>query len=392
MTRSTAGPNPITDRQRLEDLCAEVAAEEFYGIDTEFHTERTYYPQLALIQLAWRDQVALVDPLAVDPGPLAHLFSGPGVAVAHAAEQDLQVLTAACGATPATVFDTQIVAGFLGLSSPSLARLADQILGVSLPKADRLSDWIHRPISDRQLTYAANDVAYLLELRAVLSEKLAALGRLEWALEECAQVLGDQPRTRVPEESWWKMGDVRSMSGRARAVAQEVAAWRERKAAATDRPRRTVLSDLGLLAVAQRPPRDEGELRNLRGVDGRHLAQRGAAAILEAVHRGLNLPPGELRLPPEGKDALVPPAALAVCTGLVRHIADNLSFDQGLLATRADIAQRLSGGPSRLDTGWRRAIAGDPLDRLIAGEVAVTFGPEGTLVLEERSFRASPFS
>jgi ribonuclease D len=380
----------VVGKDHLDELCDEVASETVYGFDTEFHTERTYYPQLALIQLSWQDKVALIDPLAVDPSPLARVFSGSGTAVAHAAEQDLQVLMTACGAVPATVFDTQIVAGFLGLSTPSLARLIDQILGVSLPKADRLSDWIHRPISERQIAYAANDVAYLIALHAELTRMLGESGRLDWALNECAQVHGTRRPHRVPEESWWKMGDTRSMSARTRAVAQEVAAWRERKAAAADRPRRSVLSDLALLTIAQRPPRTAEDLRHLRGVDGRHLAQGGGAEILDAVRRGLALPAGELRLPPEGTDALVPAAALAVCTGLVRQIADNLNFDQGLLATRADITQRLSGEPGRLDVGWRRTMVGDPLGRLMSGEVAAAMQSDGTLVLEERSFRVSP--
>jgi len=377
----------VVDADSLNALCGEIAGEEYYALDTEFHTERTYYPKLALIQLAWADKVALVDPLAVDLQPLARIFSGPGIAVAHAAEQDVDVLETACGAMPSTLFDTQVVAGFLGMSSPSLARLVDQVLGVSLPKADQLSDWLQRPIPDRQITYAAGDVAYLLELRQVITERLEDLGRLTWALEECAQVLSVRRRPVVPEELWWKMGDIRRLSGRSRGVAQEVAAWRDRRAATVDRPRRTVLSDLALLAIAQRPPRNRQELQQTRGVDGRHLAQGAAAEILDAVSRGLALAPEMVRLPPEGREAQVPPAAVAVCTGLVRQIADDLSFDQGLLATRADIANLLSGEPSRLDVGWRSSLAGDPLRRLIGGEVAAAFDPDGTLVLEERSFR-----
>jgi ribonuclease D len=376
----------VVDDRGLRALVAEVADEESYGFDTEFHTERTYVPDLALIQIAWGDRVALVDPLAVDPAPLAALFDGRGVAVAHAASQDLDVLQAACGTVPATVFDTQIVAGFLGMSSPSLSRLVDQMLGVALPKADRLSDWLERPMSDRQLSYAVSDVAHLLELRSVLSERLRALGRLEWALSECDQVLGDRTPARVPEEAWWKLGDIRSMSHRSRGVAQEVAAWRERTAAESNRPRRMVLSDLGLLAISQRPPRNADELRRSRGVDGRHLAQGRAAEILQAVRRGLELPPEQIRMPSEGRDSQAPGATVAVCSGVVRQIADDLDFDQGLLATRADIAQLLCGEPSRLDTGWRRSIVGDPLRRLIAGEVAAAFDRRGHLVLEERSY------
>jgi ribonuclease D len=389
MSGRTVAPSPsfVDNHESLLKLCAEVAEEQYYGIDTEFHTERTYYPKLALIQLAWADKIALVDPLAVDPRPLAQIFNGPGIAVAHAAEQDIDVLDAACGAVPSVLFDTQIVAGFLGMSSPSLARLIDQILGLSLPKADQLSDWLHRPIPERQITYAAGDVAYLLELRAVISDRLEAQGRLTWALEECAQVLSVRRRAVVPEELWWKMGDIRKLSGRSRGVAQELAAWRDRRAATVDRPRRTVLSDLALLAIAQRPPRNRQELQATRGVDGRHLAQGGAAEILDTVARGLALAPGDIRLPPEGREAQVPPAAVAICSGVVRQIADDLSFDQGLLATRADITNLLSGEASRLDVGWRSSLAGDPLRRLMAGEVAAAFEPDGKLVLEERSFR-----
>jgi ribonuclease D len=378
----------VVDDGALASLVAEVAREDAYGFDTEFHTERTYVPELALIQIAWADKVALVDPLAVDPAPLAEVFGGPGVAVAHASTQDLDVLMAACGAVPATVFDTQIVAGFLGMSTPSLSRLVDAMLGVSLPKADRLSDWLERPMSDRQISYAMSDVAHLLALRTVLSERLLALGRLDWALDECDQVLSDRtPPARVPEEAWWRLGDIRSMSRRSRAVAQEVAAWRERTAAETNRPRRQVLSDLGLLAISQRPPHNADELRRTRGVDGRHLAQGRAAEILGAVRRGLDLPTDQVRMPAEGRDAQAPPGAVAVCSGLVRQIADDLDFDQALLATRADISQLLTHEPSRLDDGWRRAIVGDPLRRLIAGEVAAAFDRRGHLVLEERSHR-----
>ncbi len=380
----------VVDAEALSDLVEEVAAADAYGFDTEFHTERTYVPDLALIQIAWADKVALVDPLAVDPAPLATVFEGPGVAIAHAASQDLDILMAACGATPAVVFDTQIVAGFLGMSNPSLSRLVDHILGVSLPKADRLSDWLVRPISENQITYAVNDVAHLLELQAVLTEKLREQGRLEWALDECDHVLGGRSPARVPEEAWWKLGDIRGMSRRSRAVAQEVAAWRERTAAETNRPRRMVLSDLGLTAIAQRPPRNADELRGARGVDGRHLAQGRAGEILRAVERGLTLPADQLRLPSEGRDAPAPPAAVAVCTGVVRQIADDLNFDQSLMATRADIAALLCGEPGRLDTGWRRTIVGDPLRRLIAGEVAAAFDRRGHLVMEERSGREDP--
>ena len=144
MSAPVAPTAPIADGAALESLVAEIAREEAYAFDTEFHTERTYVPELALIQIAWADKVALVDPLAVDPAPLAEVFGGPGVAVAHAATQDLDVLMAACGVVPATVFDTQIVAGFLGLSTPSLSRSSALNFYQVQTQQDR--DWAERGV------------------------------------------------------------------------------------------------------------------------------------------------------------------------------------------------------------------------------------------------------
>ena len=385
MAHTHDAPAVITQTDRLEALCDELSGEEFYAIDTEFHTERTYWPALALIQLAWRDRVALVDPLAVDPTPLRRVFEGSGTAVAHAAGQDLDILRRACGAAPVSVFDTQVVAGFLGISSPSLGRLVDLVLGITLAKADQLSDWLQRPLPEGQLDYAAGDVEHLLALRTEMVDRLATRGRLDWALEECRQNLPGQRRSTVPEEAWWKVGDMRRLNGRARGVAQEVTAWRERRAADIDRPRRSVLSDLAVLTIAQRPPRNRQELAKLRGVDERSLAKGGAAEILEAVERGRSLPQDELRLPPDAAESKASQVAVAVCAGLVRQIAEQLEFDQGLLATRSDIALLVVGEPSRLDQGWRSDIAGNPIRQLLTGEVSAAFAGDGRLVLEARS-------
>src|SRR5262249_43182502 len=128
-----------------------------YALDTEFHRERTYWPRLALVQVAWPAGEtgpaggALVDPLAVDVAPLSNVLAGPGLMVAHAAEQDLEVLEQACGRGPTRLFDTQIAAGFAGHGSSSLAGLLQAFLGVQVAKGDRLTDWRRRPLTDSQV-------------------------------------------------------------------------------------------------------------------------------------------------------------------------------------------------------------------------------------------------
>src|ERR1044072_2247816 len=172
----------------LEQLVSEFSGAEAYAIDTEFHGEGRYYPRLAVIQLAVPGRVAVVDATAVDLGPLQRLFTGPAVAVTHAGGQDLEILNRACGAQPARIFDTQIAAGFLGYSSASLAKLVREFLGRGMDKGSVLSDWFQRPLSAEQIAYAEADVAHLLELRAVLETRLAAVGRLTWATDECERL------------------------------------------------------------------------------------------------------------------------------------------------------------------------------------------------------------
>ncbi len=333
--------------------------------------------------------MALVDPLSVDVAPLAEVFAGPGLALAHAAEQDLEVLERACGGVPARLFDTQLAAGFIGLSTPSLATLVDRLLGVHLTKGDRLSDWTARPLSAAQRDYAASDVAHLLDLHKVLVDRLVEMGRLEWAEEECSLTLGRSRRTLAPEEVWWRVKEARHLRGRSRAIAQEVAAWREREAMASDRPARFVLPDLALISIAQHPPGSIEQLRKARGLDGRHLPGEAAERLLSAVAAGQSLPDDRLRLPPvETPDRSLRPAATLVGAWVAQRAAE-LHLDTTLLGTRADVNAFLRGDRSaRLAHGWRRMLVGQDLERLVAGAATLALDQGGArLLLEGRPGR-----
>ena len=387
----------VTDERGLAELIERLAAEPVYALDTEFHRERTYYPKLALVQLAWprREEadggaggieVALLDPLAVDVRPLGELLVGPAMVVIHAAAQDLEVLEVATGAVPACLFDTQIAAGFLGLGLPSLSELHERELGTSIPKGDRLTDWLRRPLSTQQLAYAASDVADLPRLHERLTAQLEARSRLGWAEAEC-EIMRRRVRTlRDPAQAWTRLREVRQLRGRSVAVAQEVAAWRERRAAALDLPTRHVLPDLTVAAVSQRVPTTEAELRKVRGLEERYLRGDAGTSLLEAVQRGAEAPvpaapvaartdvPRELR------------AALNLLTGWVAQRARDLEIDASLLATRTDLEELLRGVEgARLASGWRADLVGAQIGDLVAGRAALAFDGRGGLVLEERS-------
>jgi ribonuclease D len=361
-------PMWVADEDTLADLVARVREEPRFALDTEFHGERSYWPRLALIQIAWSGGIALIDPLAVKPAGLTPLLDCAGVMVAHAAEQDLAILERLCGRGPAALFDTQVAAGFLGLGSPSLVALVEKLLGKRLGKGDRLTDWTRRPLRAEQRTYAAADVEYLLALQDALVERLDTVGRLQWALDECED-RRERVRSRPePELAWWRIKGARQLRGRSRGVAQEVAAWRERTAEALDVPPRYVLSELALAGIVQRPPRSREELNGIRGVDTRSAKDGAADAILAAVQSGLSLEPPALRIPePDRIDRSLAPAVTVLAAWLAQR-ATELNLDPAVLATRADLTQMLQNKPSRLASGWRAALVGEPLRRLLSGK------------------------
>jgi ribonuclease D len=384
-------PRWVADEAALCELAGVLAGATSFAFDTEFHRERTYYPQLALVQVAWADGIALIDPLQLDLTPLAKAFTSGAVPVAHAATQDLEVLDRACGAIPLRLFDTQVAAGFLGFSTPSLSTLVQRVLGIPLPKGDRLTDWRQRPLTQAQVDYASADVAYLLDLADIIRTQLDAAGRLGWAVQECAELYAEARRPQDPHTAWWKIKEVRHMRGRARGVAQEVAAWREQVAAETDRPVRTVLPDLAVLAIAHHPPTTLEALRGLRGVEGRVPRGPAAAGLLAAIKRGLDLDASEVRQPPQDDvDRALRPAASLV-SAWVSQLARDLRIDASLLATRADLHALLRGDPSgRLAHGWRSELLGEPIRRLVSGEAALGFDGRGGLTLEARSHQPVP--
>lgn len=380
-------PRWVDTPEALDDVIAELRSVDRWAFDTEFHRERTYFARLALVQVAWADGIALIDPLKLDLHPFCEILDGDGLAVAHAADQDLEVLERACGSVPQRLFDTQLAAGFIGYSTPSLASLAERLLGIRLPKGDRLTDWNRRPLTEGQLSYAASDVLHLLELHRLLVERLDALNRLPWAEEECTKLLA-RPRTpQDPETAWWRLKDSRSLRGASRGVAQELAAWRERRAVELDVPPRFVLADLALLGIAHRPPSTADELAEVRGIDGKQARGPVGEAILAAIARGRRLEGVDLRIP-QGEDTdreLRPAVALAAAW--VAQLSKDASIDAALLATRADLTALLNGRPTRLSEGWRADLVGWPVMSLANGDAALAFDGKGGLILEDRSHR-----
>lgn len=340
---------------------------------------------MALLQVGWTDGLALVDPLAVDLRTFAAVLESDVLFVMHAAGQDLEVFDRACGTAPRNLFDTQLAAGFVGLSTPSLTTLCERELGIHLPKGDRLSDWLARPLSGSQLEYAAADVVHLLALHDRLVADLTTRGRMEWARGECRELLECNRGPRDPLAAWERIKEVRRLRGDAFGRARAVAAWREREAADRDVPVRTVFPDLAVVTVAQDDPADEEALRRVRGVDGRHLRNGAAAAVLRALGDAADLPPVSRDPRRSNRDRGDQRAAVTLVSAWVSQAAKDLDLDPTLLGTRSDIEALVRGEEgTRLASGWRRDVVGSALTDLLSGRVALAFDGEGGLLLEDR--------
>lgn len=366
----------------LMELVDRLIGEDAYAVDTEFHRERTYFPHVALIQIADSRGVALIDALKVDPAPLAKVLEGDGLAVMHAARQDMEVLERACGTIPTRLMDTQIEAGFLGYTSPSLATLLDRELDIRIPKADRLTDWMKRPLGPTQLAYAAADVSDLLKLHATLEEKVVELGRTAWVIDACEELRSESRGPRDPKEAWTRIKEIRHLRGQRLAIAQAVAAWREEKAIESDQTPRFILSDLGVVGIASSLPTTVEQLRSLRGVEGRNLRNHLAAEVLQVVEGAKDSSP---QRPPTSQVPELPHElrpAVPLISAWVTQRARELQLETAILATRSDLEALLRGIPNaRLSSGWRAEIVGEPIRQLLSGEAALGFDRGSGLTL-----------
>ena len=367
----------IDNDSDLKDCITFVSHHQEYFLDTEFHREKTYFPQLALVQISAGERIFLIDPLAVSAEHFHSLFQGAATCVMHAAQQDIDVLTQSVGCAPSRIFDTQLAAGFLGYTQPSLSSLAQSFLKITIPKGDRLSDWLRRPLSEDQLQYAASDVVYLPEISRLITEQLSSLGRLQWAKDACEELRLKPTGPVSTENAWLRVKDVRTLKGRARWIAQSVAEWREQRAMSLDIPPRHVLSDIAILGIAQKAPRTAEDMGKSRGVDQRHLNGAHGKALLEAVRIGIaEAQQGDLPFPATENDDVDKSmkAAVTLVSAWISELARQTSLDSGLLATRRDIVDLLLELPqARLAQGWRADIVGRDIEDLISGRKGLTF-------------------
>ncbi|GAC1652120.1 MAG: ribonuclease D [Vulcanimicrobiaceae bacterium] len=363
----------------LPPLCERVRAAPRVGLDTEFHNERSYAARLMVIQIAFDDGAAIVDPLAHDNlEPLARALCETLV-VGHALSSDLKIFADRFGLVPPNVFDTQVAASFCGYGlAISLADLVRDLTGVRLKKSHTVSDWSTRPLSPGQIEYLIDDVAHLLEMHDTLKERLERNGRYEWALEE-NRALADPNKYRVDTKRLYlRIPGSNRMSRRELGVLSRLAVLREQLARKRDIPLKYVMADDILAGIATLRPKRLEDLQQLRRLDTGTRNSLGNA-ILEAVAAGEAIPEDELPQRQSRSLGNQRESLVAIMGVLVAAIAQQNDLPSSLLVPRAAlerVAREVPGDPAALEAAlevspWRRNLIVGPLWRLLSAQSAL---------------------
>ncbi|MCR0983400.1 ribonuclease D [Roseomonas populi] len=383
---AVADPEPvlITTTEQLVPLCERLRQEPFVTVDTEFMRERTYWPELCVVQLGGSQDTAVVDALApgLDLSPLGALLADEHVVkVFHACRQDVEIFLLRYGATPQPLFDTQIAAMVAGFGDQaSYDSLARALANAQIDKAHRFSDWSARPLSPAQIAYAAADVTHLRRIYVALRDRLAKEGRLDWVGEEMAALTDPATYRTDPEAAWEKLRP-RTTNRRFLGVLRAIAAWREREAQRVNIPRQRLLRDESLLEVAATAPADAASLARARGVTEGFARGKSGASLLAAIEAAKDLPEAELPEPPrERSGPAASPALVALLKVLLAAKAEEHQVAPRLLASSDDLDRLAAERPEDLPAlqGWRRKVFGADALALRDGNLAL--GVEGRRV------------
>lgn len=371
---------PITEQSELEDLCGRLAEADFVCVDTEFHRETTYWPELCLVQASGPGVEGLIDPRAedLDIKPFLDLIaSDRQTKVFHAARQDIEIFNRLIGHPPGPIFDTQVAAMALGFGdSISYDNLVQRVLKKQIDKSSQFTDWMRRPLSQKQLVYALGDVTHLRDIYLFMREELDKTGRMPWVREEMSDLENPETYDTEPMNAWQRL-KLRMPKKDYAAIVVSVAAWRERVAQELDKPRRRILKDDAIQEIAAQKPRTEEDYSQLRAVPNGFVRSKHGQGLMDAVRAAIEAPDKfapELSRPVQ--NAQIPAGAPELLKVLLKHVSDENDVVPRLIANSADI-DRIARGETSDDiaamTGWRYDMFGKKARALLSGKLAVSF-------------------
>lgn len=355
------------------------------GLDTEFIRERTYWPKLALVQIAFRDSdgsdaIVLADPLAQGMrAALATLLVDETVLkVMHSPSEDLVALGRDCGALPAPLFDTQAAAALAGIGAGmGYQRLVEQVTGTVLRKGETRSDWLRRPLSPAQLEYAADDVRHLFALHDELDRRLRELDRLAWLAEDSVRILEAAADDAGDPWPHLALRTAQFLDADAQRRLLRLLRWRDAHARASDRPRSWILDNELAVALARKPPADRGALQAQL-----EATPKAPRALGDALWQALATPLPDEDAMPLARDSDADKATMRRLQEAVAARSAELGLPDGVLASRrllqALLDRRAAGGDAWPDAlqGWRRAALEPQLAPQLAPLLAPGLAPD----------------
>ena len=370
-------PQLVTDTETLAALCERLRSETFVTVDTEFMRERTYWPELCLVQLASDHEVAVVDAQAegIDLAPLGVLLADTNVMkVFHAARQDIEIFVLLFGDVPRPLFDTQIAAMVAGFGDQvGYDALIASLTGGQIDKTHRFSDWSARPLSQAQISYAAADVTHLRRAYEKLAARLEKDGRLEWVAEEMG-MLADPATYRANPETQWEKLRPRTNNRRMLGILRAITAWREREAQRSNIPRQRMLKDEALLEIAATAPADAEHLARARGITRGFAEGKIGTSLLATIAEAKALPDEALPPLPLHRDGPKPsPALVSLLKVLLAAKCEQFHVAPKLVANSEEIDRlAVEDSPDVPSlTGWRAEVFGHDAMALKAGKVAL---------------------
>jgi len=375
----------LVDSDKVRALAERAAPTKVVALDLEFVSEGRYIPDLALVQLGFVEDgqivACAVDPQCTSIQPILELVTDPQVTVvAHAARQDLALLSSHFGIRCTSLIDTQIGAAFVGLGEQiGYARLAKEMVDVDIDKGPQWTDWAKRPLSDRQIRYAIDDVRHLLPCWDGLRERLSKKGRVAWVEEESEVLAGIAATPRDPAEAYRRVGGGNALRGEKLGALRALAAWREETAVSLNKPPSWLLPDGAMVDLSRRRAKSEKDLQKVRGI-GAATARKYGGEILARLEAGASAPPTSA--PPRQSLAGREQALVAVVMGLIQSRCIEEELPVRFAGTRSDaedLVSQVDRGSTEetvsLLSGWRRELIGADAAAWLRGELALSCSP-----------------
>jgi ribonuclease D len=367
---------PITTSAALAALCDRLTGEKFVTVDTEFMRERTYFPDLCLVQIAGENEAAAIDALVpdIDWAPFWDLMRNEKILkVFHAPRQDIEIFVNLAGVVPQPLFDTQIAAMACGFADQvSYAKLADAMVGATINKEEQFTDWTKRPLRDSQIEYALQDVTVLRDVFKAMRDKISSNGRGEWLREEM-QALDDINYYRVNPDDTWQRIKLRTNKASSWAALKTLSAWREREAIRSNRPRQMILKDDVLSQLALTVPDSRERLGGTRGIPNSLADGRYTDVILDMMREAKKA--GKEAVPPRPDVVMLTPAQedqLELLKLALKITARRESVATRLIADNDDLEHFILGRDTHLKHGWRWELFGEKADKLIKGQMGIS--------------------